>query len=69
MARSLTPEQRRAIADRVNYYRDLGIYDLYKRAVENDEVPTQEQIEAIEQQEDSGGASSFREAKGWDSEN
>ncbi len=27
----LTPEKLRAVADRVNYYRDLGIYDLYRR--------------------------------------
>jgi len=27
----LSPEQRRALAARVNYYRDLGIHDLYQR--------------------------------------
>ena len=27
----LSPEQRRALAARVNYYRDLGIHDLYHR--------------------------------------
>jgi uracil-DNA glycosylase family 4 len=27
----LTPEQKRAIAARVNYYHDLGIHDLYRR--------------------------------------
>jgi DNA polymerase len=30
----LTPDQKRAIAARVNYYRDLGIYDLYQRATD-----------------------------------
>ena len=31
MAR-LSPEQARALADRVTYYRDLGIHDFYRRA-------------------------------------
>jgi uracil-DNA glycosylase family 4 len=31
MPANLTPDQRRALAARVNYYRDLGIYDLYRR--------------------------------------
>lgn len=33
MPRNLTADERRALADRVNYYRDLGIYDLYRREV------------------------------------
>ena len=32
MPRAITPEQRRALAERVNYYRDLGIHDFYRRA-------------------------------------
>jgi uracil-DNA glycosylase family 4 len=31
MAPSLNPQMRRAIADRVQYYKDLGIYDFYRR--------------------------------------
>jgi DNA polymerase len=31
MPSTLDPQLRRAIADRVRYYRDLGIYDLYRR--------------------------------------
>jgi uracil-DNA glycosylase len=31
MPAKLSPEQRRALAARVNYYRDLGIHDLYRR--------------------------------------
>jgi len=31
MSSSLDPELRRAIANRIRYYRDLGIYDFYKR--------------------------------------
>jgi len=48
MARALTPEKLRALADRVNYYRDLGIYDLYRRAIDDGVEPAQEEIEAIE---------------------
>ena len=31
MPTNFTPDQKRALAARVNYYRDLGIYDLYRR--------------------------------------
>jgi uracil-DNA glycosylase len=31
MSASLDPQLRRALADRVRYYRELGIYDLYRR--------------------------------------
>jgi DNA polymerase len=31
MHRTLDPELRRALAERVRYYRDLGIYDFYRR--------------------------------------
>lgn len=31
---ALDPEQRRAIADRLNYYRDLGVYDFYRRPLQ-----------------------------------
>ncbi|MFI5111371.1 MAG: uracil-DNA glycosylase [Terriglobales bacterium] len=31
MPANLTPDQKRALAARVNYYRDLGIYDFYRR--------------------------------------
>ena len=36
MARRLTPEQARALTDRVSYYRDLGIHDFYRRAASAD---------------------------------
>jgi len=49
MARTLSPEKLRALADRVNYYRDLGIYDFYRRDV--DEVqPTPEQMARMEEE-------------------
>ena len=34
MPSTLDPQLRRAIADRVRYYRDLGIYDLYRKPVQ-----------------------------------
>jgi DNA polymerase len=34
MSSTLDPQLRRAIADRVRYYRDLGIYDLYRKPVQ-----------------------------------
>ncbi|HVZ19343.1 MAG TPA: uracil-DNA glycosylase [Terriglobales bacterium] len=46
MARALSPEKLRAITDRVNYYRDLGIYDFYRRDVE----PTPDQMAQIEEE-------------------
>jgi len=45
MPRALTPEKNRALRDRLNYYRDLGIYDFYRREVE----PTPEQMARIEE--------------------
>ena len=33
MKRVLEPERRAAIAERLRFYRELGIYDLYRRAV------------------------------------
>jgi uracil-DNA glycosylase family 4 len=35
--RKLTPDQARALADRVSYYRDLGIHDFYRRAALTDD--------------------------------
>jgi uracil-DNA glycosylase len=31
MARSLDPETKKAVATRIRYYRDMGIYDFYRR--------------------------------------
>lgn len=33
MARVLDPELKRALHERVRYYRELGIYDYYRRDV------------------------------------
>jgi len=40
MARSLSPDLRHALAERVRYYREMGIYDFYNRgAAENPGLP------------------------------
>jgi uracil-DNA glycosylase len=44
MARTLDPETRQALASRIRYYRDMGIYDFYRRdtgvaATEEDLLP------------------------------
>ena len=39
MNRKLAPETRRALADRVQYYRDMGIYDFYRRPVAAEAAP------------------------------
>src|SRR5690242_18900107 len=57
MPRSLAPDQLRAVADRVSYYRDLGIYDFYRRET----VET----EAVMDEVETMGAPSFRSADGW----
>lgn len=41
MARTLDPETKRALADRVQYYRELGVHDFFRREVpqvEDDDV-------------------------------
>ena len=40
MPENLTPDQKRALAARVNYYRDLGIYDFYRRESEVARAPS-----------------------------
>ena len=35
MSSTLDPQLRRAIADRLRYYKDLGIYDFYKRPLQD----------------------------------
>ena len=39
MPHTLDPELRRALADRVRYYNELGIYDFYRRDVPNAALP------------------------------
>jgi len=49
MPRTLDPDQKRAIAARVNYYRELGIHDFYRRAAVGEIEPTTEQMEEMEE--------------------
>ncbi len=48
----MTPEKLRALNDRVNFYRDLGIYDFYRRKIDppaGEVEPTPEKMAAIEE--------------------
>jgi len=42
--RKLSPEQKRAAADRISYYREMGIHDFYKRGA-SAESPATEDVE------------------------
>ena len=44
MPRKLSPEQKRAAADRISYYREMGIHDFYKRGA-SAESPATEDVE------------------------
>src|SRR5512146_3167340 len=48
MARTLDPETKRALADRVQYYRDLGIHDFYRREVAELAEDAAAEVEAAE---------------------
>jgi uracil-DNA glycosylase len=65
----LDPDRRRALAARVNYYRDLGIHDFYRRDVEptpESGAPFKPSVGLSGVVEDAG-ARSFVEDKGPDS--
>ena len=49
MPRTLDSDQRQALAARLNYYRDLGIYDFYRRQATSEVESTTEQIEKLEE--------------------
>ena len=50
MPRTLEPELRRALAERVRYCHEMGIYDFYRRGtVVLDVIPTQSQLEPREE--------------------
>jgi DNA polymerase len=46
MSSLLDPELRRAIADRIRYYNDLGIYDFYRRRTSIERVASDEESQA-----------------------
>jgi uracil-DNA glycosylase len=59
MPHTLSPEFRRAVADRIRYYNELGIYDFYRRAVPQNAITDQE---FHDQQPESGDEMSPRKA-------
>ncbi len=58
MKREIDPETRRALAERVQYYRDLGIYDFYRRGDGDEATPPRatREDEAVVAVADSGPA-------------
>ena len=53
MPRKLSPDQKRAAADRIGYYRDMGIHDFYRRGASTEaatavapEMPARADVEA-----------------------
>jgi uracil-DNA glycosylase len=48
MAKILDPQMQRAVSDRLGYYRELGIYDFYKRPVDESEVVAEMRAVAVE---------------------
>jgi uracil-DNA glycosylase family 4 len=48
MAKVLDQQMQRAVSDRLAYYRELGIYDFYKRPVDESEVVPEMQALAVE---------------------
>ena len=55
----LDTELRRAIADRLNYYRDLGVYDFYRRPLQAANARASEAAGLVVEQ--SGAAATFSE--------
>jgi DNA polymerase len=55
MPTTLSPELKRALADRIRYYNDLGIYDFYRREGSPSSVAVEqsEQVEAAEEERES----------------
>jgi DNA polymerase len=49
MPRTFNLDQKQALAARLSYYRDLGIYDFYRRAPVGETEPAPEQIEQMQE--------------------
>jgi DNA polymerase len=58
MPTTLSPELKRALADRIRYYNDLGIYDFYRREGSPSSAKESEQVEAEEERESMARAKS-----------
>ena len=61
MPSALDPELRRAIADRLNYYRDLGMYDFYRRAPVGSDIAPEGLTSNISIQQQEEESASFLE--------
>lgn len=59
MPLTLSPERRRAVAERIRFYNELGVYDFYRRAVPRTAVADQN---TQDQQPESGDEMSPRKA-------
>lgn len=51
MARSLDPETKQALASRIRYYRDMGIYDFYRR--DSELLPAEADLSQVVRAEES----------------
>ena len=62
MPRSLSPETRRAVAERIRFYNELGVYDFYRREQSGLESVSQLAEVVEEEQRESGDQMSPRKA-------
>jgi DNA polymerase len=62
MPRSLNPELRRAVAERIRFYNELGIYDFYQRCVPGDADAVVADLEVRDDQPELGDEMSPRKA-------
>ena len=66
MKRVLEPERRAAIAERLRFYRDLGVYDFYRRAVPPAEDAPDEPAQGFENAPAFENERSAANASSWD---
>ncbi len=62
MPRSLTPELRRAVSERLRFYNELGIYDFYRRDVPGAEIAAVADRQDRDNQPESGDEMSPRKS-------
>jgi DNA polymerase len=62
MPRSLNPELRRAVTERIRFYNELGIYDFYRRDVPGADIAAVEDLQERDNQPQSGDEMSPRKS-------
>ena len=62
MSTTLDPELRRALSDRIHYYKDLGIYDFYRREVNPNSMAKATEATRDERKPTESGRSALLEA-------